>query len=194
MKHADVIAKLNLEQKCALLSGDTVFTTRAYQKAGVPAITLSDGPNGVRKQAGAADHLGLNPSVPATCFPTAATVACSWDPALGEQIGRAISDIRAKSGSFDPPVETPGGTLLQGRAPVSELRDYARDVAAYTRGRGRLSCEVAGYFPCHNTEAVVAALAYDPAADLENTPDSVFCSHGAGITTPVGSGRGEHAP
>lgn len=101
-----------------------------------------------------------------------------------EQIGRAISDIRAKSGSFDPPSETPGGTLLQGRAPVSELRDYARDVAAYTRGRGRLSCEVAGYFPCHNTEAVVAALAYDPAADLENTPDSVFCSHGAGITIP----------
>lgn len=101
-----------------------------------------------------------------------------------EQIGRAISDIRAKSGSFDPPVETPGGTLLQGRAPVSELRDYARDVAAYTRGRGRLSCEVAGYFPCHNTEAVVAALAYDPAADLENTPDSVFCSHGAGISIP----------
>ena len=101
-----------------------------------------------------------------------------------EQVGRAISDIRAMSGSFDPPVETPGGTLLQGRAPVSELRDYARDVAAYTRGRGRLSCEVAGYFPCHNTEAVVTALAYDPAADLENTPDSVFCSHGAGITIP----------
>ena len=101
-----------------------------------------------------------------------------------EQIGRAISDIRAKSGSFDPPVETPGGTLLQGRAPVSELRDYARDVSAYTRGRGRLSCEFAAYFPCHNTEAVVAALAYDPAADLENTPDSVFCSHGAGITIP----------
>lgn len=95
MKHADVIAKLNLEQKCALLSGDTVFTTRAYQKAGVPAITLSDGPNGVRKQAGAADHLGLNPSVPATCFPTAATVACSWDPALGEQIGRAMGEEAA---------------------------------------------------------------------------------------------------
>ena len=95
MKHADVIAKLNLEQKCALLSGDTVFTTRAYQKAGVPAITLSDGPNGVRKQAGAADHLGLNPSVPATCFPTAATVACSWDPALGEQIGQAMGEEAA---------------------------------------------------------------------------------------------------
>ena len=86
---------LTLEQKCALLSGDTVFTTRAYQKAGIPSITLSDGPNGVRKQAGAADHLGLNPSVPATCFPTAATVACSWDPALGEQIGQAMGEEAA---------------------------------------------------------------------------------------------------
>lgn len=91
MKHTDSITKLNLEQKCALLSGDTVFTTRGCKNAGVPSITLSDGPNGVRKQAGAADHLGLNPSVPATCFPTAATVACSWDPALGEEIGRAMA-------------------------------------------------------------------------------------------------------
>ena len=95
MKNAEIIAKLNLEQKCALLSGQTTFGTRAYQKAGVPAITLSDGPNGVRKQAGAADHLGLNPSVPATCFPTAATVACSWDPALGEEIGRAMGEEAA---------------------------------------------------------------------------------------------------
>ena len=95
MKHTDIIIKLNLEQKCALLSGDTVFTTRGYKNAGVPSITLSDGPNGVRKQAGAADHLGLNPSVPATCFPTAATVACSWDPALGEEIGRAMGEEAA---------------------------------------------------------------------------------------------------
>ena len=95
MKNAEIIAKLNLEQKCALLSGAGTFTTRGYQNAGVPAITLSDGPNGVRKQAGAADHLGLNPSVPATCFPTAATVACSWDPALGEEIGRAMGEEAA---------------------------------------------------------------------------------------------------
>ena len=95
MKHTDIITKLNLEQKCALLSGDTVFTTRGHKNAGVPSITLSDGPNGVRKQAGAADHLGLNPSVPATCFPTAATVACSWDPALGEEIGRAMGEEAA---------------------------------------------------------------------------------------------------
>ena len=95
LKNAEIIAKLNLEQKCALLSGAGTFTTRGYQKAGVPAITLSDGPNGVRKQAGAADHLGLNPSVPVTCFPTAATVACSWDPALGEEIGRAMGEEAA---------------------------------------------------------------------------------------------------
>ena len=95
MKNAEIIAKLNLEQKCALLSGAGTFTTRGCPKAGVPSITLSDGPNGVRKQAGAADHLGLNPSVPATCFPTAATVACSWDPALGEEIGHAMGEEAA---------------------------------------------------------------------------------------------------
>ena len=95
MKHTDIIKSLSLEQKCALLSGGTVFTTRALPGKGIPAITLSDGPNGVRKQAGAADHLGLNPSVPATCFPTAATVACSWDPALGEQLGRAMGEEAA---------------------------------------------------------------------------------------------------
>ena len=95
MKHANIITKLTLEQKCAMLSGETVFTTRGYKNAGIPSITLSDGPNGVRKQAGAADHLGLNPSVPATCFPTAATVACSWDPALGEQLGRAMGEEAA---------------------------------------------------------------------------------------------------
>ena len=92
MKHADIIKTLDLEQKCALLSGETVFTTRALPGKGIPAITLSDGPNGVRKQAGAADHLGLNPSVPATCFPTSATVANSWDPALGQAVGRAMGE------------------------------------------------------------------------------------------------------
>ena len=95
MKNAEIIVKLNLEQKCALLSGAGTFTTRGCPKAGVPSITLSDGPNGVRKQAGTADHLGLNPSVPATCFPTAATVACSWDPALGEEIGHAMGEEAA---------------------------------------------------------------------------------------------------
>ena len=95
MKHTDIINSLDLEQKCALLSGGTVFTTRALPGKGIPAITLSDGPNGVRKQAGAADHLGLNPSVPATCFPTSATVANSWDPVLGEAVGEALGEEAA---------------------------------------------------------------------------------------------------
>ena len=98
MKHTDIINSLNLEQKCALLSGGTVFTTRALPGKGIPAITLSDGPNGVRKQAGAADHLGLNPSVPATCFPTSATVANSWDPVLGEAVGAAMGEEAAAQG------------------------------------------------------------------------------------------------
>ena len=95
MKHTDIIRKLNLEQKCALLSGETVFTTCALPGKGIPSITLSDGPNGVRKQAGAADHLGLNPSVPATCFPTSSATACSWDEALGEAVGEAMGEEAA---------------------------------------------------------------------------------------------------
>ena len=95
MKHTDIIQKLNLEQKCALLSGETVFTTRALPGKGIPAITLSDGPNGVRKQAGAADHLGLNPSVPATCFPTSSATACSWNEKLGEAVGEALGEEAA---------------------------------------------------------------------------------------------------
>lgn len=95
MKYADVIAKLSLREKCALLSGATVFETHALPNKGVPAIWLSDGPNGLRKQAGPADHLGLNPSESATCFPTAATVANSWDPALGEEIGKALGEETA---------------------------------------------------------------------------------------------------
>lgn len=99
-----------------------------------------------------------------------------------EQVGRAITDIRAKSGKFDAP--EPVGTMstLRGTVPASELQDYADQVAAYTQGRGRLQISLRGYEPCHNAEAVIAEAAYDPEADLENTPDSVFCAHGAGFT------------
>ena len=95
MKHPEILQKLSLEQKFALLSDKNTWQTQDYPKQGVPAIWLSDGPNGLRKQAGAADHLGLNPSVPATCFPTAATMANSWDPALGEEVGRALGEETA---------------------------------------------------------------------------------------------------
>lgn len=98
-----------------------------------------------------------------------------------EQLGRAISDVRLRSGSFDTPEEAGDMTLLRGRVPVTEFDDYAQEVASYTGGRGRLSLEPAGYGPCHNPDAVIAAADYDPEADLENTPDSVFCAHGGGF-------------
>lgn len=92
------IGALSLLEKCALLSGAETFKTRGMAGRGIPSIRLSDGPHGVRKQAGESDHLGLNPSEPATCFPTAATVANSWDPALGRQIGEALGREAAAQG------------------------------------------------------------------------------------------------
>ena len=101
-----------------------------------------------------------------------------------EQIGRAISDVRLMSGTFSSP-ETHGDmAVLTGRAPVATMRDYPAEVAAYTRGRGRISCSVAGYDTCHNAQEVIAESGYDPTRDLDNTPDSVFCAHGAGTVIP----------
>ena len=99
-----------------------------------------------------------------------------------EAVGRAITDIRAMGGDFESPEPDRGFSTLKGTVPASELGDYAQQVSAYTQGRGRLQIALEGYFPCHNTEEVVTALGYEPEADLENTPDSVFCAHGAGFT------------
>ena len=90
-----LLKKLTLEEKCALLSGAETFKTRGMPEHGIPQIWLSDGPHGLRKQAGESDHLGLNPSVPATCFPTASAVANSWDAALGEEIGATLGEEAA---------------------------------------------------------------------------------------------------
>lgn len=98
------------------------------------------------------------------------------------QIGRAITDIRSMCGEFDTPETQGDRSILTGLVPASELGDYAATVAAYTQGLGQLQVTLHGYAPCHNTEAVMEQLQYDPEADLENTPDSVFCSHGAGFT------------
>ena len=87
MKHADIIKQMTLEEKCYLFSGKDFWQSRSVERLGVPNMTLSDGPHGIRKQEGAGDQLGLNGSLPATCYPTAATIANSWDPALGEEIG-----------------------------------------------------------------------------------------------------------
>ena len=114
-----------------------------------------------------------------------------------DMVGRAMSDIQRMAGTFEMGDDTGVGfgfgaavstgsatdadyAVLTGECPVSEMRDYAMDVNAYTHGRGRLSCTFAGYRPCHDEERVVREAHYDPEADLDNTPDSVFCAHGAG--------------
>lgn len=97
MQYETIINQMTLAEKCALLSGGTQFTTKEIKRLGVPKMTLSDGPHGVRKQAGAADHLGLNASLPATCFPTAATVANAWDETLSEALGARLgAEARAQ--------------------------------------------------------------------------------------------------
>lgn len=97
-----------------------------------------------------------------------------------DMVGHAMADIQRMSGSFDTPSGDGEYMVLEGEAPVAQMRDYAMDVNAYTHGRGHLSCVFAGYRPCHNVDEVIEQSAYDPESDLENTPDSVFCAHGAG--------------
>lgn len=98
-----------------------------------------------------------------------------------KHIGRAITDIRLMGGEFDPPQNDGEISILRGKAPVISMDGYMAEVASYTGGLGRLSLELAGYDLCHNSEKVIEAFSYEPEKDLENTPDSVFCSHGAGF-------------
>ena len=99
-----------------------------------------------------------------------------------ECVGRAIADLQHMSATFSAPEQaTPTTQVLQGTAPVSELRTYSETVVAYTKGKGRLFCQMKGYFPCHNTEEVLEQVSYDGANDPENSGDSIFCSHGAGV-------------
>jgi beta-glucosidase len=98
VKHKTLISQMTLEEKCSLLSGKTQFTTKALERLGIRSIYLSDGPHGVRKQAGSTDHLGINPSLPATCYPVAATMANSWDTALAEEIGEYLGTEAASQG------------------------------------------------------------------------------------------------
>ena len=99
-----------------------------------------------------------------------------------EMLGRALSDVQRMGGESAAPQIEDGLAVVEGAAPVSEMRDYAMDVNAYTHGEGRLALMFGGYRECHDEQAVVEAAGYDPEADLEHTPDSVFCAHGAGYT------------
>lgn len=101
-----------------------------------------------------------------------------------ENLGRAMADIERMQGKFDAPVTQGDTAVLTGTAPVSEMRDYQREMVSYTRGRGRLSLRLSGYGPCHNEEEVVARIGYDFDSDLQDPAGSVFCSHGAGFLVP----------
>jgi len=98
-----------------------------------------------------------------------------------EMVGRAMTDLERMSGSFEIPKLFGETAVLEGSAPVATMQNYQKEVIAYTRGRGRLSCVLNGYEPCHNQEEVIQAIGYDAEADLENPSGSVFCSHGAGF-------------
>ena len=100
------------------------------------------------------------------------------------QVGRAMMDLQQMNARLNPPETVGEEAVLTGAVAVSALGDYAREVAAYTQGRGRLSCSLRGYEPCPDQEAVLAGIDYDPLADLDNSPESVFCSHGAGVIVP----------
>ena len=99
-----------------------------------------------------------------------------------EMLGRALSDVQRMGGESAAPQIEDGLAVVEGAAPVSEMRDYAMEVNAYTHGEGRLALMFGGYRECHDEQTVVEAADYDPEADLEHTPDSVFCAHGAGYT------------
>ncbi len=92
LKYGKIIEQMTLEEKALMMSGKNTWETVDFEKYGIPSMAMSDGPHGLRRQAGAGDHLGLNASLPATCFPTAATIANSWDEKLGEEIGVALAE------------------------------------------------------------------------------------------------------
>ena len=101
-----------------------------------------------------------------------------------EQIGRAISDVRAMNGEIDSPEDAGGMMRLEGAAPVAGMNEYMQELLAYTHGRGRLSLTPGGYRACRDQQKIVDAIGYEPERDTDNPADSVFCSHGAGVNIP----------
>jgi len=99
-------------------------------------------------------------------------------------VGRAMTDLDRMKGTFSVETNGNGTTVLQGTTPVETMTGYANEVRAYSAGEGRLSCIVIGYGPCHNEDEIVESAGYDPVGDLDNTPDSVFCSKGSGFHVP----------
>lgn len=158
MKYKDLISKMTLEEKALLTSGKDFWQTMDYKRLGIPSIFLSDGPHGMRKQAAAADHLGLNASIPATCFPTAATMANSWDVALGEKLGTLLGE-EAVSQKVNV-VLGPGTNMKRSPLCGRNFEYFSEDpylagkmAASYIRGiqsNGIASC--VKHFACNNQE------------------------------------------
>ena len=98
-----------------------------------------------------------------------------------DAVGRGMADLQRMSASFAPPRQEGETAVLEGTVPVAEIQDYARQLAGYTHGHGRLQCTLKGYFPCHDQPQVLERIGYDPDADTDHPADSVFCSHGAGF-------------
>jgi len=103
-----------------------------------------------------------------------------------DQVGRAMNDIQQMNGTFETPEMVDGSdlTIISGTAPVATMQGYSQTVNSYTHGLGNLECVVLGYQACHNAEEIIENKDYNPVSDLENTPDSVFCAHGAGYPVP----------
>ncbi len=148
MNKQEIIKKMTLEEKAAFLSGKNEWQTRDFTRLGIPSIFCSDGPHGIRKQAGAGDHLGLNESLPATCFPTAATIANSWDVDLGEAVGDALGEEAMAEGVNI--LLGPGLNIKRSPLCGRNFEYFSEDpylagkmAASYTRGiqgRGVYSC------------------------------------------------------
>ena len=139
MKHGDLVSRMTLEEKCALLAGKDVWHTREIPRLNIPAITLSDGPSGLRKQAGEGDHLGLNASTKATCIPSAATLACSWDDTVSEAMGAVVGRDAANQGVdvlLAPGLHTKRSSLCGGSFEYYSEDPYlsGKLAAAYVRG------------------------------------------------------------
>ena len=158
MKHADLIQQRTLEEKASLCSGKDFWQTKNIDRLSIPSMFLSDGPHGVRKQAKAADHLGLNPSIPATCFPTAATMASSFDPELGEERGKALGEeARAEKVNI---LLGPGRNIKRNPRCGRNFEYFSEDpylagkmAASYARGieSQGVSCCIK-HFACNNQE------------------------------------------
>lgn len=174
-----ILTHLEEKQHLGVLTGAPITDMRITLLTGKASLKHTEGGDfrqatyrAVRQGLMQANSILLEP-----CYDFTLRVPCA-------NAGRALTDVQQMGGVCEAPVQEDDFTVLKGWAPVAAMRDYTVEIAAYTRGRGRLSLQVRGYEPCRDQQAVLEACNYQPENDLENTPDSVFCAHGAGFVVP----------